>query len=83
MEREQEISQAIKSRDIKELRRLALLEVEEGNQEYADMLIDLHNDWVAEAKEIQDEMRRDDEESYKKEREDYYAESYNHPSEGR
>ena len=83
MEREQEISQAITSRNLQELRRLALLEVEEGNEEYAEILIDLYNNWLNDAREIRDEMRREELEAEKEERETYYAETYMHPSEGR
>ena len=83
MEREQEISQAIESRNLPELRRLALLEVEEGNEDYAEILIDLYNGWLNDAREIRDEMRREELEEDKAERETYYAETYLHPSEGR
>lgn len=82
-ERAEDIYRAIKSYDLKELQRLALLEKSEGNDETAETLFAILDDCMETAREVEDEMRRDDEEDYKEEREAYYAETYNNPSEGR
>lgn len=73
MERALDLKSAVVQRDPKELWRLAQQEMKEGNEEYAEALMDMYNEVIATIKEVKEEMMFGDEEDYKAERE---AEKY-------
>lgn len=76
IERSIEVKNAVENRDIKALFRLAKLEKSEQNDEFAESLQQLAQRYKA-----QDRTEDEDEDSYRQERGNYYAESHYYPSE--
>lgn len=75
-ERALDIECATIARNPQELQRLALLAKEEGDDEQAEALMHMFDHVMESVKEMQDEMKRDDEEHYKQERESERYESH-------
>lgn len=79
-ERALDIECAVIAQNPNELFRLAKLAKEEGDDEQAEALLEMYNQVLETVQEIKAEMWSDED---KEEREAYYAETHNYPSEGK
>jgi len=80
MERALDIECAVIAQNPKELYRLAMQAKKEGDDEQAEALLEMYQQVLETINEIKAEMWSDED---KEEREAYYAETHNYPSEGK